>query len=157
MLNICRKAFKHRLFFRESMHSQRSASLFLGLTFDVTVRNTLQPAFLAGGAIRPGVAAEAGEAAKDLHHAAAVEQAGGCSCRWRWKRSEGGHRTALRPSRGLLPAPPLRMASLQIGPCRTCCSSCQSGCGNSMPAWCAVGCRFWTMLLAGIFPASLLA
>ena len=45
--------------------------------FDVTVRNTLQPAFLAEGAIRPGVAAEAGEAAKDLHHAAAVEQAGG--------------------------------------------------------------------------------
>ena len=39
--------------------------------------NTLQPAFLAEGAIRPGVAAEAGEAAKDLHHAAAVEQAGG--------------------------------------------------------------------------------
>ena len=44
--------------------------------FDITVRNTLQPAFLAEGAIRPGVAAEAGEAAKDLHHAAAVEQAG---------------------------------------------------------------------------------
>ena len=45
--------------------------------FDVTVRNTLQPAFLAEAAICPGVAAEAGEAAKDLHHAAAVEQAGG--------------------------------------------------------------------------------
>ena len=45
--------------------------------FDVTVRNTLQSAFLAEGAIRTGVAVEAGEAAKDLHHAAAVEQAGG--------------------------------------------------------------------------------
>ena len=44
--------------------------------FDVTVRNTLQPAFLAEAAVRPGVAAEAVEAAKDLHHAAVVEQAG---------------------------------------------------------------------------------
>ena len=43
----------------------------------MTIRNTLQPAFLAEGVIRAGVAAEAGEAAKDLHHVAPVEQAGG--------------------------------------------------------------------------------
>ena len=46
------------------------------ILIDVTVRNTLQPAFLAEAAVRPGMVAEAGEAAKDLHHAAVVEQAG---------------------------------------------------------------------------------
>jgi len=45
--------------------------------FDVTVRNTLQAGFVAEGASHAGVAAAAGEAAKDMHHADAVHQAGG--------------------------------------------------------------------------------
>ena len=45
--------------------------------FDVTVRNTLQPAFLLRGAERAGFAAEAGVAAKDQLHATAVEESGG--------------------------------------------------------------------------------
>ena len=44
---------------------------------DVTVRNTLQPAFLLRGAERAGFAAEAGVAAKDQLHATAVEESGG--------------------------------------------------------------------------------
>ena len=44
--------------------------------FDVTVRNTLQPAFLLQGAERAGFAAEAGVAAKDQLHATAVEESG---------------------------------------------------------------------------------
>ena len=45
--------------------------------FDVTVRNTLQPAFLMRGAEQAGIAAEAGVAVKDHLHAAAVEESGG--------------------------------------------------------------------------------
>ena len=45
--------------------------------FDVSVRNTLQPAFLIRGALRAGVAADAGLQAKDAHHLEAVEQSGG--------------------------------------------------------------------------------
>ena len=45
--------------------------------FDVTVRNTLQPAFLSRGAETAGVAAEAGIAAKDAAHEAAVSASGG--------------------------------------------------------------------------------
>ena len=45
--------------------------------FDITVRNTLQPAFLMRGAEQAGVAAEAGVAVKDHLHAAAVEESGG--------------------------------------------------------------------------------
>ena len=45
--------------------------------FDVTVRNTLQPAFLISGAEAAGVAAEAGVAAKDVAHAATVSASGG--------------------------------------------------------------------------------
>ena len=45
--------------------------------FDVTVRNTLQPAFLLRGAEQAGIAAEAGGAAKDQLHATAVEESGG--------------------------------------------------------------------------------
>jgi len=45
--------------------------------FDVSVRNSLQPAVLARGAGRAGVAAEAGVAAKDAHHEDAVADAGG--------------------------------------------------------------------------------
>ena len=45
--------------------------------FDVTIRNTLQPAFLQRGADQAGVAADAGMAAKDLLHLAAVEASGG--------------------------------------------------------------------------------
>ena len=45
--------------------------------FDLTVRNTLQPAFLACGSETAGVAAEAGIAAKDAAHEAAVSASGG--------------------------------------------------------------------------------
>ena len=45
--------------------------------FDITVRNTLQPAFLMRGAEQAGVAAEAGVAVKDHLHAAAVEESAG--------------------------------------------------------------------------------
>ena len=44
--------------------------------FDITVRNTLQPAFLVRGAEQAGIAAEAGVAVKDQLHAAAVDESG---------------------------------------------------------------------------------
>ena len=44
--------------------------------FDVSVRNTLQSAFLTRGASHAGVAADAGVAAKDMHHDEAVRSAG---------------------------------------------------------------------------------
>ena len=121
------------------------------------MRITLQPAFLADGAIRPGVAAEAGEASKDLHHAAAVEQAGGMCFPlavesfgvWSPHSIETLKRIAARTtsSSGLTANRAIQNLLQQLS----------VHCGNSMPAWYAVGCRCWTMLLAGIFPASLLA
>ena len=45
--------------------------------FDLTVRNTLQPAFLARGAHVAGIAADAGVAAKDVTHADVVTSVGG--------------------------------------------------------------------------------
>ena len=48
-----------------------------GYFFDLSVRNTLQPAFLIRGALRAGVAADAGLQAKDAHHLEAVEESGG--------------------------------------------------------------------------------
>ena len=44
---------------------------------DITVRNTLQPAFLMSGAEQAGIAVEAGVAVKDQLNAAAVEKSGG--------------------------------------------------------------------------------
>ena len=54
-----------------------------------------------------------------------------CSFRWQWNRLVSGLHTALRHSKGSPPARPPRVASRPIGPYRTCCSSCQSGCGNA--------------------------
>ena len=45
--------------------------------FDITVRNTLQPAFLTQATERPGIAAEAGVVAKDAQHEADVLASGG--------------------------------------------------------------------------------
>ena len=45
--------------------------------FDLTVKNTLQPGFLARGAPVAGIAADAGVAAKDVTHADAVTSVGG--------------------------------------------------------------------------------
>ena len=44
--------------------------------------NSMRPAFLARAAIRAGVAAEAGVAAKDLRHEGAVHAAGGDFFPW---------------------------------------------------------------------------
>ena len=45
--------------------------------FDVSVRNSMQPSYVSKAAIKPGVAAEAGEIEKDEKHNKVVTQAGG--------------------------------------------------------------------------------